>query len=216
MSFDWTAWCMMSPQPAKVLVHYGLGKTPDTISPTNGAGRWRAVAGRIASAVAGGDVDHLEAVDKGGNLIRSCDSEGNDHGEDDDKETDDSGGAFLKHMKAWDRRAAEKAYADAAILDRHGNYMMHAFREGVNASSSQQDHLVSLVETLTAHLSQTIASLHAVSINYANAVARDHDEGATQVNQNSEMLSKVLGEAASRMMMGAAANGAAPGKKPSP
>jgi hypothetical protein len=222
MSFDWVSWLKERPQPAKLLVHFSVGKPPEELKPVHRGNRWGGVAGRIAAAVAAGNVDHVDALDANGGLIRSCDSEGTAIEEEDEDESggedDATGGPFLRHMKAWDRRMAERAYAEAAVLDRHGNYMMHAFREGVAASSSQQEHLVGLVETLTAHLSSAITSLHTVSVNFANTMAsltrQDEDGAATQASQNSEMLSKVLGEAAARMMTGPP-NGAAPqGKKP--
>jgi hypothetical protein len=218
---DWIEWLKQRPQPSKVLVHFSLGKPPEELKPLHRGNRWNGVAGRIAAAVAAGTVDHLDALDANGGLIRSCDAEGDaiEEGEEDETggEDDSTGGPFLKHMKAWDRRMAERAYAEAAVLDRHGNYMMHAFREGVAASSSQQEHLVGLVETLTAHLSSTITSLHTVSVNFANTMAsltRQGDDEGAQASQNSEMLSRVLGEAAARMMTGGPNGAPPPGKKP--
>lgn len=134
----------LKPQPTKIrtkdperIIEVGLRK-----------GAWQEVE-RTIQAINPGAIELLDAA---GGVIRACDL--NDDGDDDEKKDKDADPmASNKHL--------------AAVLDSHGKRMIEAFEAGVHASSSQQNHLVQLVEHLTKHLSHALTNLHHLSAQVA-------------------------------------------------
>jgi hypothetical protein len=107
-----------------------------------------------------------------------------------------------KEDRHAEKRIASERRELAAVLDRYGNRLNEAFQRGAAAANTGQEHLVGLVETLTAHLSTAITSLHNVSVNFANTMQAlaQTNEAPDQHTQNQEMLTKVLGAAAAQAM----------------
>jgi len=120
-------------------------------------------------------------------------------------ETDDpslaAGSPEEKEDRHIERRLATERREFAAALDRYGHRLNEAFERGVAASSTQQDQLIGLVETLTTHLSTAITSLHNVSVNFANTMQSiAKGEEPDQHSRNEQALTSLLGAAVGKVM----------------
>lgn len=194
MSFDLRSWLRRTPRPRKLRMETtdGQQKTLDLGSKRL---RWNAVEESVRAAGA----ITVEALDAEGNVLRAVRLE------------DDDGNAPESDEDKSDKAVSKAQTAMAAMLDRYGDRMVKAFEAGATASSTGQDKLVELVDTLTAHLSHAIAGLHTASVNLANYIqATAQNEGGAP---NEAMLSRVLTLALGNA---AAAQGNPNGKAKSP
>lgn len=136
---------ILRPQPAQVRT-----KDPERlIEVPQRKGMWQELERTILAL----DPQSVEALDATGKVLRALDLA--DVGDDGETQAD----------KDADPMASNKHLA--AVLDTHGKRMIEAFNAGVAASSSQQDHLVELVQQLTLHLSHALTNLHKLSAQVA-------------------------------------------------
>lgn len=137
---------ILRPQPAQIRT-----KDPERlIEVPQRKGMWQELERTILAL----DPASIEALDPTGKVLRAFNMSDADDGQDEDKADKDADPmASNKHL--------------AAVLDTHGKRMIEAFNAGVAASSSQQDHLVELVQQLTQHLSHALTNLHKLSAQVA-------------------------------------------------
>jgi hypothetical protein len=187
MQFDLRSWLKRLPRPARVRI-----RTRDDeermIELGDKRTRWNSLEEtvRVAGAVS------IECLDAKGAVLRATRlSEDEIEAESDE----DARGKHEAKLLANDRRDI------AAIIDRYGHRMNESFQAGAAAASVSQDSLVSLVETLTGHLSLAITNLHTVSVNLANIVS-EAGGGPSLHDQNGALLTQVLAKAIGSSGMG--------------
>lgn len=178
------SWLRQSPQPVKLLVRTdGDQEHVVELSP-NARNRWKNAEESIRSLSA----VSVACLDKEGSVLRS-------HALDpDDDEGDPEGSELTKRRNYEKALLASEHKSMALMLDRYGDRLNEAFERGVAAASSQQDHLTGLVETLTGHLSTSITNLHAIAVNFANALADSGSEngGSSQSGLIGQLIAAKL------------------------
>jgi hypothetical protein len=81
----------------------------------------------------------------------------------------------------------------ASIIDRIAARQNEAYAAGADSNSKTVEQMVTIVDTLTSHLSMAITNVHNLSVNLASVIAGQ--EAPEQQNPNSPMLERVLGMA---------------------
>ena len=181
------AWLRKNPQPFSLRIRTEDGEER-TIKLGDGRDKWKVAEQTLAASRA----VSVEAVAADGSVIR-----GEQLREETAASSGDDGADYDE------KRAARTMLAQASMLDRYGDRLNQAFDKGASAANTGQENLVALVEVLTMHLSSAITSLHNVSINLANVVARaGGGEETTQHDTNGQMLTQLLGQVAMRQMGG--------------
>ncbi|MDE3097019.1 MAG: hypothetical protein KGK07_13605 [Chloroflexota bacterium] len=169
--FDLRAWLRRSPKPRK------LRLTVDDDEKIVDLGKGRCKWAEVEQTVLNARASLVECLDDEGSVLRSYRLE--------DTESDAGESAQDKAVKAHNSNMA-------AMFDAYGKRLVDAFNAGAGAASSQQDHLVGLVENLTGHLSVAITNLHAISTNYANLVQSQAHAGDGDGPPQSEALMGLL------------------------
>jgi hypothetical protein len=173
--FDLRAWLRRSPKPRK------LRLTVDDDEKIVDLGKGRCKWAEVEQTVLNARASLVECLDEEGSVIRSYRLE--------DTPDEATESPENKAVKAHNSNMA-------AMFDAYGKRLVDAFSAGAAAASSQQDHLVGLVENLTGHLSVAITNLHAISTNYANLVqsqARGDEEEKPQSEAMIGLLTAMIG-----------------------
>ena len=187
-------WLRKNPQPTSLRI-VDADDNARTIALKPGRNCWKDAEASVFAARA----VTVEALDDKGNILRATDLE---------REGDDGEPAETAVEMRTDKAIQKDRRELAAVLDRYGDRLNEAFNNGAMAANTSHETLVGLVETLTAHLSQAIVNLHAISVQYAKTVQEQAGAGG---DANEELLKAVLGGAAAKMMGGG--GGSTNGKK---
>lgn len=166
---------------AKVVFRKGEGDEEKertvSVDPTAGNQKWA----KVENAAVKWGAEKLEALDKGGDMLDAFsmtdDDDGPRAGKDDGKTPHDYRGL-------------------ANVIDRIAARHNEAFAAGAESASRTVESMVTIVDTLTGHLSLAITNLHNVSLNLANAVAGQETQEQAAHNP---MLERVLVAAATGM-----------------
>lgn len=129
---------------------------------------------------------------------------------DDDEAAEDDKNRYEEKLLAKDRREM------AAMLDRYGARMGDAFRAGAEAASVSQEHLVALVETLTANLSVAIVNVHNMASNIAGIIQSNAETVAQLQGALASGGEGQSGDALKLLMTALASRGQAPPAPPAP
>ena len=205
------SWLRRKPTPARIRLRLEDGEERYVDIPGSTRNRWQTV--ETACLMSGAEV--VECLDAKGGILRAMPIEDTEEVKG-DHERDRLASELERSEKGKANALATDRREQALMLDRYGARLNEAFEHGAAAANTGQENLVSLVETLTSHLSMAITNLHAVSVNFANSIQQQAtgEEGGTD---NTAMLAKVLGLAAMRAMGPGAAtvpeNGATKGAK---
>jgi len=198
-------WLRKTPQPNTVRVHTEEGDVNVIEINAKSSTRWRSTEEAVEACRA----VQIECLSKDGKILRARrwkppELEG------------DGGGDTAENEKNERRReqlSMRMAVQQAAMIDRYGERMCQAFEQGAAAAGVSQESLVSLVSTLTDHLSLAITNLHNVSVNLANIVQATASETDTK-SSNDSAIAQMLGGVALRAMGGTPPNGgASPARK---
>jgi hypothetical protein len=179
------AWLRRQPQPFSLLIRTEDGEER-TIKLGDGRDKWKVAEQAIATSRA----VSVQCLDAEGKLLRG------EQLREEAAAAGDDGGADYD-----EKRAARTMLAQASMLDRYGARLNEAYKAGAEAANTGHDQLVALVEVLTLNLTSAITSLHNVSMNFANVIARAGGGEDTQHDQNGAMLTQLLAGMASRAMM---------------
>lgn len=179
------AWLRRQPQPFSLRIRTEDGDER-TIKLGDGRDKWKVAEQSIATSRA----VSVEAVSADGTILR-----GEQLREEPTAGADDGGDYDEK-------RAARVMQAQAQMLDRYGDRLVQAFKEGAAASNAGHENLVDLVGMLTTHLTMAITNVHNMSVNLSNLVARAGGGGGdeSQHDQNGQLLTQLLGQVAMRAM----------------
>lgn len=169
--FDLRAWLRRNPQPRK------LRLTVDDDEKIVDLGKGRRKWAEVEQTVVNARASLVECLDEELSVIRSYRLE--------DNEPESAENPQDKAVKAHNSNMA-------AMFDAYGKRLVDAFGAGAAAASSQQDHLVGLVENLTGHLTVAITNLHAISTNYANLVQSQARDGDGEEKPQSEAMIGLL------------------------
>lgn len=195
------AWLRRAPQPTSVRITDVDGAVRDIVV-TPGRNCWK----NVEQAVTGARAVNVEALDPTMKIIRSQALQY----EDDDASSTSSTSEQAKTDAAVTKAVEKDRRELAGILDRYGDRLNEAFKEGAASSNNSHDTLVGLVETLTAHLSAAITNLHTISVAYSRTLQESKDDK----DPNDDAMAAVLAGAAKRWMSsGGASDAPAPSKK---
>ena len=106
--------------------------------------------------------------------------------------TDDT--ADAKERKNDEAAAKASEYRGlASVIDRIAERHNEAFEKGSEANAATVASLVTMVDTLTAHLSMAITNVHNLAVNLANAIS---GQDQPETPQGNPMVEKMLVAAA--------------------
>jgi hypothetical protein len=145
--------------------------------------RWK----DLEEAILALDPRTVEALDASGNILRAQKIAGDD----DDAPAENA-------RKQEDKRVAYERRELAAFAEAMGRQLNSAFDRGAAAANTGQQNLVELVDNLTQHLSLAITNLHNASVNLANMVQQQADQGSG----SNGALDHMLGALATRALGG--------------
>lgn len=192
MAFDpkkLRGWLRQAPQPSEIRIKDADDESRLIALDDNVRNRWK----HAEAAVLGAQARVVECLDAKGKILRTVFLE--------DDDTAEEVGALARATDSANRSREVKEMA--LMLDRYGDRMNEAFDRGAAAAGTSQDHLVSLVEVLTGHLSMAITNLHNVSVNLANFVAGKEPGDDTSQPQSQLALQNILGLLAAQVARGA-------------
>ena len=147
--------------------------------------RWK----DLEEAILALDPRTVEALDASGNILRAQKIAAVD---DDDAPAENA-------RKQEDKRVAYERRELAAFAEAMGRQLNSAFERGAAAANTGQQNLVELVDNLTQHLSLAITNLHNASVNLANMVQQQADQGTSG---SDGALNHMLGAIATRALSG--------------
>lgn len=197
MMFDLRNWLRRTPKPELLRLRMADGEER-MVTLTGGRTRWTVAEESVRTSGA----SLVEALDAKKQILRSHVLENEDLDElDADKAT---GAAYDPKRDAAllsrDRREI------ASILDAQGKRQNEAYSLGSEAAGKSSDKLLELVDTLTTNLSLAINNLHAMSVNYANVVSANAQNGDAQQGQGEGALGLLTSMLAARAGLPVAAD----------
>lgn len=186
------AWLRRSPQPSSLRFTNEDDEERTLKLAADARNKWKGAEEALNAARA----VSVQCIDEEGNVLRAMrlDAAGED-------------GEILDAEDAAERRT-EKAIGKerrelAALLDRYGDRLNEAFERGAQAANTSQEQLISIVQTLSEHLSAAITNLHKISVTYAMSMQGEPEKGS----KNDELVAQVVGMAAAKFMQAPPPNG---------
>jgi hypothetical protein len=177
-------WLRKKPHPVRLRIRNVDDETNTIEINASSSQRWKLALEAIKASRA----VTVEALDKEGNILRARELESDPEGASEEE----------RDQRSRDRSMSNERKEVAAMLDRYGERLNQAFREGANAAAKSHEALVGLVETLTENLNLAIVNMHTLSVNYAKQIQESAGvEGDSQNDRNSVLLSQMVAAAIS-------------------
>ncbi len=198
MMFDLRNWLRRTPMPELLRLRMADGEER-MVTLTGGRTRWTVAEESVRTSGA----SLVEALDGKKQILRS-------HKLDEDELDPDKPTSAAVHDPKRDAMLLSRDRREIAeILDAQGKRQNEAYALGADAAGKSSDKLLELVDTLTTNLSLAINNLHAMSVNYANVVSANAQNGDAQQGQGEgalALLTTMLGAARAGLPVASAAD----------
>jgi hypothetical protein len=148
-------WLRLTPRPHALRVRTDDGEERTVNISPNPRTRWKTAEEAVRSLQA----SHVECLNEKGDVLRAM-----------RLREDEEDVATGDPSKAVEKARSQQNRENAQMLDAFGRHLNAAFQHGAAAANTGQEHLVTLVETLTSHLSAAIVSIHNLSGHVASLI----------------------------------------------
>lgn len=185
------SWLRKAPQPTALRIVDVDDVTRD-IAVTPGRNCWK----NAEASILGARAKVVEALNATGTILRTLPIEYEDDPDDVTTSGDDK--AAARTASEVDKALAKDRRELGGVLDRYGDRLVEAFKEGAAASNNSHETLVGLVDTLTGHLALAITNLHTISAQYAKKV----QEQSSERDPNDDALAGLIAAGLERFSAG--------------